>query len=386
MKILAVCNLYPPYVVGGNEVRLDEILRELAQRHEVFVLSSRYADAPDDPRIERSLKQVVPYPRPIGNPRLFLFKEWRIARQNYACMQAALRRVQPDVVYMSDTKRVFLGAPFAAADADYPMVWDITDLSLQHYQEKAALRRWMSCMDIRRLPFRYSIAISDFIRDRHRKAGVLPENSVAIRQGVHLQNFTRRSPLPPDAPPRKLLFVGGLIPDKGLHIVLAGLKLLVDEAPDYRLTVCGDSLEEEYKAQLKAYVASQGLEGNVDFRGRVSSQEMPEVYRQHDIFVFSSIWDEPFASTPLEAMASGVPVVGTLVGGQQGFFINRHNAMTYGSEDPAELCSRVRELDDRSLYDGIAQRGFEQVHTDHDFGDYVRKIEAVLQEAAQTKA
>lgn len=383
MKILAVCNLYPPYVVGGNEVRLSEIVDELRRRHEVLVLSSLY-DAPPDEGVERSLRQIAPYPDSVGSSWWgpVLFKEWRIAAHNYRRAREVLQRFDPDVVYMSDTKRVFLGAPFAAMDAGKPLVWDITDLGLLYYRGRPGFRRRLANMHLKRLPFGRSIAVSSFIRDALVRGGVLPESAVAINQGVHLDNFRVREPLPPGQKPRKMLFVGGLIHDKGLHVVLRGLKLLLQHSGDYSLTVCGDGGETDYKAGLFAYVEKEGLADQVDFRGRVPMDQIPSIYREHDIFVFSSIWDEPFASTPLEAMASGVPVVGTLVGGQQGFFINGQNSMTYGKEDPAELCARVRQLEDRALYDAIARRGVEQALADHDFGDYVAKIEAILQAAA----
>jgi len=72
---------------------------------------------------------------------------------------------------------------------------------------------------------------------------------------------------------------------------------------------------------------------------------MPQVYRSHDALVFTSEWEEPFALTPLEAMASGIPVIGTLTGGSIELLRHRENALTYKAGDAEELASRILELD-----------------------------------------
>src|SRR5690606_34739402 len=131
-------------------------------------------------------------------------------------------------------------------------------------------------------------------------------------------------------------------------IVLKALVRLVRHEPaghpGYRLTVCGDSGDESYKKRLRAFVREQGLEDRVQFLGRVPNTETPALYREHDVFVFSSIWAEPFATTPLEAMASGCPVVGTSVGGQEELFRHDENCLIYEPTNDSALADRLRAL------------------------------------------
>jgi len=69
------------------------------------------------------------------------------------------------------------------------------------------------------------------------------------------------------------------------------------------------------------------------------------IYRNHDALLFTSEWEEPFALTPLEAMASGLPVIGTLTGGSKELFRHGENALTYAAGKAEELAQRILELD-----------------------------------------
>lgn len=386
MRILAICNLYPPYVQGGNEIRLLEILERLRERHEIAVLTAtppKDRAVPPQAGVHRDLAQSVPYPEPVRGKALLLVRETMVSAVNYATTRRLIARFKPDLVYMSDTKRTLLGSAHAAQQAGVKLVWDITDRSLSSYRRRARVRRWLPWAHLDGLSFEHSIAISRYIRDTLVGVGLLPETACHINQGVDLRRFGIDAPRVTGGPARRLLYVGSLIPDKGLHVVLRALARLTheersDKSSGYRLTVCGDSGDTPYKAKLNAFVAEHGLTERVDFRGRVPNDETPRIYREHDAFVFSSLWPEPFATTPLEAMAAGCPVIGTPVGGQADFFRHDQNCLTYEATSDFELAERIRSLADPSRRLRLAVSALEEVRRDFDFADYVRKIESVL--------
>jgi glycosyltransferase involved in cell wall biosynthesis len=394
MRILTVCNLFPPYVQGGNEIRLAEILEGLRARHDVAVLTStvpRDKSVPTAKGVHRELTQSVPYPEPIRGRTLFLGRELAVNALNYATTRRLIADFKPDVVYMSDTKRTFLGPAHAAQQAGVRVVWDITDKSLGSYRRRADLRRWVPWSHLDGLSFDHSIAISRYIRDALVDMGLLPTSAQYINQGVDLTRFGVDAPRVSGGPARRLLYVGSLIPDKGLHVVLRALSRLTSQEHStsgggYRLTVCGDSGDTAYKAKLAAFVEEHKLTDRVDFRGRVPVTETPTLYREHDAFIFSSLWPEPFATTPLEAMASGCPVIGTPVGGQKDFFRHEENCLTYAATSDFELAERVRSLADPARRLRLAVSALEEVRRDFDFSDYVRKIESVLVDAASVNA
>ncbi|HEY8283895.1 MAG TPA: glycosyltransferase [Chloroflexota bacterium] len=104
-------------------------------------------------------------------------------------------------------------------------------------------------------------------------------------------------------------FVGRLIPAKGLRVLLDALGGL---AADWRLVVVGSGPERDGDAE---YVRGLGVEELVTFAGQVASTAMPEMYRGFDALVGPSLttprWKEQFGRMFVEAMACGVPVIGS---------------------------------------------------------------------------
>ena len=95
-------------------------------------------------------------------------------------------------------------------------------------------------------------------------------------------------------------------------------------------------------AQLRSYVIQHSLP--VEFL-TVSNQQkdLAQVYRQHDAFIYCAEWDEPFAVTPLEAMASGIPVIAARSGGVRELLRSGENGLIYKPGDAVELASRIME-------------------------------------------
>ena len=104
-------------------------------------------------------------------------------------------------------------------------------------------------------------------------------------------------------------FVGRLVPEKGIHVLLNAAARL--NFP-YRVQLIGAGSAER---ALRAQAESLGIQDYVDFLGPVSSSEMPVHYRAMDICVLPSLtmpnWKEQFGRVLIEAMSCGVPVVGS---------------------------------------------------------------------------
>jgi glycosyltransferase involved in cell wall biosynthesis len=139
---------------------------------------------------------------------------------------------------------------------------------------------------------------------------------------------------------QRLLYVGGVNPHKGLHVLLDAFAKVVRSCPEARLDITGplegmlpvDWLPtlgdpEEmakllrfydgrgYQAHLEEQIQSLNLAGRVVFSGLVSRSELARRYREADVFVFPSLWNELFGMPIAEAMSSGIPVVATRIAG-----------------------------------------------------------------------
>jgi glycosyltransferase involved in cell wall biosynthesis/phosphoheptose isomerase len=135
--------------------------------------------------------------------------------------------------------------------------------------------------------------------------------------GVDLQRFTPRGPTEPRRDGmRRVLCVGRLVPRKGMGNAISALALLPD---DVELVIAGGPdaarLEDDPEAhRLRTLAADLGVLDRLDLRGRVDRQDLPALVRSADVVVCVP-WYEPFGIVPLEAMACGVPVVASAVGG-----------------------------------------------------------------------
>ncbi|MGH9274625.1 MAG: glycosyltransferase, partial [Acidimicrobiales bacterium] len=98
-------------------------------------------------------------------------------------------------------------------------------------------------------------------------------------------------------------------------------------------------------------------------------RDLPGVYRSADVCVFASEWAEPFGLVPLEAMACGVPVVATGVGGSGEFLVDGDNTVLFTPGDPESLAASVRRLiDEPDLRRHVVNQGLilaERFDVDH---------------------
>jgi D-inositol-3-phosphate glycosyltransferase len=119
---------------------------------------------------------------------------------------------------------------------------------------------------------------------------------------------------------RVLLFVGRLAPIKGVTTLLRALAVAKADglrAADVRLVVVGGDKDGRWdgeRARLARLAADLGVGAWVDFRGPQPQQTLPDYYAAADLCLMPSLY-ESFGMVALEAMACGVPVVGSRVGG-----------------------------------------------------------------------
>ena len=136
---------------------------------------------------------------------------------------------------------------------------------------------------------------------------------IAVFQPVDRAAARARFVLPADA--KVLVSVGGLVERKGMHRVIDCLPALLDRHPDlHYLVVGGASPEGDLRPELEAQVARLDLGGRVHFLGEMPPEQLKWPLSAADVFVLSTR-NEGWANVFLEAMACGLPVVTTDVGG-----------------------------------------------------------------------
>jgi glycosyltransferase involved in cell wall biosynthesis len=156
------------------------------------------------------------------------------------------------------------------------------------------------------------VACSEGLKARARQ--FLPSRQIeVIPNGVDLERFHPEAQGPKsgsgkaDSDVLRLLTVGRLSVTKRLSLLLETLELLRSQGCKVHLTIVGGgALESELRQQL----GQRDVRGGITLTGRREAGQMPDIYRQHDVFVSASM-QEGMSNAMLEAMASGLPIVTT---------------------------------------------------------------------------
>ncbi len=138
---------------------------------------------------------------------------------------------------------------------------------------------------------------------------------------------------------RTLLFVARIIKDKGIYEAIDILRILRQFDKDIRLVIAGDG--EELEA-VKQYVWSHNI-SRVEFYGKLTGKQLSNCYQEGDAFVLPTR-SEGLATSVLEAMAFGLPIITAPVGGIVDFFENGKNGYLIDSYEPDKYAEAIMRL------------------------------------------
>lgn len=171
--------------------------------------------------------------------------------------------------------------------------------------------------------------------------GFVVSHAEVIYPGIQTQQFIGEIKSAA-APVEKFLIVSKLDKESGVMTALEALRQARAIKLKVSLSIYGRG-DSNYIAELRSFVVRNQLP--VEFL-TVSNlnQDMPSIYRKHDALLYTPEWSEPFPTIPLEAMACGLPVIGSRAGGANELLRHGENAFTYASGNAAELAARMQEL------------------------------------------
>jgi glycosyltransferase involved in cell wall biosynthesis len=303
---------------GGQNVHVAALARELAARGATVTVHTR-RDDPDVPRrVALAPGAVVDHvdggpPEPIPKdqlvPHMAAFAD-DLAR--------VWRRARPDVVHAHFWMSGWASLA-AARPLDIPVVQTFHALGVvkrRHQGNKDTSppqrldveRRIVAEAD--RIVATCTDELFELVR-----LGADPHRVSVVPCGVDTQVFRPRGPAERRRLRHRVVVVSRLVERKGVGNVVAALPAV----PDTELVVAGGpdsgALARDPEAcRLRALAERAGVADRVELRGRVDRADLPALLRSADV-VACVPWYEPFGIVPVEAMACGVPVVASAVGG-----------------------------------------------------------------------
>ncbi len=139
----------------------------------------------------------------------------------------------------------------------------------------------------------------------------------------------------------KILFVGRLVYRKGPHILIKAFEIIRREYRDAVLIIAGEG---SMKGRLMELIDMLGLRENVAFVGKISDEELPDLYRSVDLCVIPSLFGESFGIVAIEAMASGTPIIASNSGGLREIITDGYNGLLFEPENYIMLAEKAIDL------------------------------------------
>ncbi len=404
MKILVISNLYPPHEIGGYEIRCRDVCGRLkSYGHEIHVLTSDHHVSGRSGSPESAVSRKLKIHGMYGNPWLPITKLFSQEKYNHRILEKEILEVRPDLIHVWNMGGISKSLLLRLEAGKIPIVYDVSDhwiarslradVWLSWWNSsgstgRSILRKLLTLSGIRAMVdksiptdswddihFKNIYFCSAFMRDITASKGWPVSHASIIHCGIETSAFAVKED---HSTFTKLLWVGRLSEDKDPLTALRALAAAHRKGMTHlTLDLYGHGTP-EYVSLVDAEIAALGLQDHA--RRKVApALEMRALYSQYDALLFTSNWGEPFALTPLEAMASGLPVITSLDGGQPELARHGINSLVAEAANPELYATRIAELAaSPELRASISAIGLEEVRTRFDIEPIARQIEAFV--------
>jgi glycosyltransferase involved in cell wall biosynthesis len=340
------------YAAGGAEASARLIKAELTRRgHEVRILS---ADTAGGELFSDWQFPAVDAKSPLKSLRHLFYS------RSYQALRQAIAEFRPDVIHFHTLTSCTPSVLFATEGV--PAVLTI------HGPEEftLGLLRWfMAPRDYRTRPFdladltatgrfrylyyRYLQRPIYQIGFHHLARVIAPsryiQNATAAdfagRPMVQIYNGIVLPPASPAVTEPRLLFVGRLERVKGVDVLLNALAAAKGHVPGLKLRIVGDGPQ---RAELEALTHELSLDDAVTFAGWIKSADIPAEYAAAGALVIPSVWPENLPTVCIEAMGSGLPVIGSDTGGIPELIQDGITGQIVPVGNPAALAAAITKL------------------------------------------
>lgn len=356
-KILIFSFAYEP-LIGGAEIAVKELTERLAPDFSFEMLTLRFS------RKHSCEEQIgaIPVYRVGGGKFLFPFA---------AALRAFSlhRRNRYDAVWTIMANRAGAAALiFKLFHPRTPLV-----LTLQEGDPIPEIMRTIGILrPIFKMLFRRAnviTAISNYLSEWAKKMGA--REILLIPNGVDIKRFRNTNPKT-QKNEKMIITVSRLVPKNGVGDLIEAMRYL---PVHYRLLVVGAG---PLETSLKFEVESEKLRDRITFVGEVTHEKLPQYLWASDIFCRPSL-SEGFGISFIEAMAAGLPVIATPIGGIPDFLRDKETGLFCKVNDPKSIAEAVLLLDDQpALREAIVAGALRMVREKYDWNIISSKMRVVF--------
>ncbi len=353
MRILMACAAFPPFIDGGGPISALMVAKLLQQSgHDLEVVN--VAD-----RREREVYEGVPIqrlstlnidwnyrlPRPAWKRAIWHLLE-NFNPRAFVVMRREIRRFRPDIVVTDSIENINVATWLAARSCGVLVCHILRSTFLLCW--KGSMRNSSgncgtacgSCQATsvgKKIMSRFVDAVigeTQFIINKHLSHGYFPGASTHLIPGLLPNPVATTRPKPVEAGPLRVGYLGVLDAVKGLDTLAEALSLL--DAPVPPEVLIAGTAKSEYAKQLPSRFPS-----TTRFLGWVRPDDL---FRQIDVLVVPSLFEEPFGRVIVEAFAAGIPVIGARSGGIPETIEPDVNGLLFPAGDAVALACLLQDL------------------------------------------
>lgn len=357
-KVLIFSHAYFPNWVGGAEIALKEITDRISRNEIEFHLITLGADEPEEKIGNINIHRVRPFGVFTYNKILHKIAKYLFIFQAYFVAKKLHKKHNFDTVWSLMAtyggfsalffKRKYRNVKFVLTlqEGD-PIEYILKRLGVFKFLYKSIFKN----ADVVQVISNY---LGKFAIDMGFKG-----EPILIPNAVDLEIFSKEYPKDEISEIRgsfvldnqKLLVTTSrLVIKNGLEYVIKALPGI----PDYKFLIIGKG---ELEDSLENLAKDLGVLDRVIFKGYVAQSEIPKYLKASDIFIRPSL-SEGLGNSFLEAMASGIPVIATSVGGIPDFLIDNETGVFCKTKDEKSIVEAIRKLENSDLRNKITQNAF----------------------------
>ncbi len=357
MRILFINVLYAPFIGGGAEIVLKDLVEGMYNLgHEVKVLS--FWDKNDK---EEVIDGITVYRAKIPNlwfpygkikPPFFKRRLWHILDiYNPISKKIVVKQIKdfkPDIISIHNVYGWSCSIWDAVNESNVPAIQVLHDLYLlcprnmfKFKNSTICKTRCLTCK-IMRFPYKLKsnklkavVGVSNFILNKYLEYGYFKK--VPIKKVIYNSRNLKTLVIKKSKYSNYINFgfIGALVRSKGIEVLLKAFNKI--KKPNYRLFVAGSGTQDYEK-----YLKSKYKDDSIIFMGRV---EPKDFFEKVDITIVPSIWYEPLGMVVIESFAFGIPVIGSNIGGIPEMIIEGVNGMLFDPYKEGDLEEKILKFE-----------------------------------------